>query len=178
MMGRMQASSVLRALTVLLLAAMLLPGAALAQESITAEPLTPAEVVALPDDSDGETILIQGEAIGESLHADEGHRWVNLLSDGTAIGVYMTNEDAEKITTFGQHKVFGDSVRVVGVLHRWCPEHAGEFDIHAEEVTIVSEGQERETLPRPWKALFGALLAVVGLIEYRYFRYLKEHASD
>lgn len=155
-----------------------LPGLAMAQIEITDDPLTPAAVVALPNDSDGETILMQGEAIGESLRADDGHKWVNLLGDDVAVGVYMTGADAEKITSYGRHGSFGDSVRLIGVLNRWCPEHAGEFDIHATEVVIVSEGLERENPIQPWKAIVGIVLAVVGFVEYQAWRHLRERRPN
>ena len=164
------------ATTLLLLFA--LPGLALAQLEITDDPLTPAAVVALPNDSDGETIIMQGEAIGESLRADDTHRWVNLLGDDTAVGVYMRKADVEKISSYGRHGSFGDSVRVIGVLNRWCPEHAGEFDIHATEVVIVSEGLERENPIQPWKAMVGIVLAVVGFVEYQVFRHLRERRPN
>jgi len=166
------------ALAAALILVFALPGLALAQVEITDDPLTPAAVVALPNDSDGETILMQGEAIGESLRADDGHRWVNLLGDDVAVGVYMTAADAEKISSYGRHGSFGDSVRVIGVLNRWCPEHAGEFDIHATEVVIVSEGLERENPIQPWKAIVGIILAVVGFVEYQVFRHLRERRPN
>jgi|GEM_PF-654501 len=137
-------------------------------------PMTPAAIVEGPADTDGTTVTIRGEAIGEDLRADADHRWVNVLGGGAAVGVYMTDELAERITTYGDHKHMGDVIDIDGVLNRACPQHAGEFDIHAEDVRLVEAGFARETPLRPWKALVGLALMAVAFGEYRLFKTLRD----
>jgi len=140
----------------------------------TGVPLTPAQIVESALDLDGTVVTVQGEAIGEDLRADRDHRWVNVLGEGTAVGVFMTNEQAGLIGMYGDHKNDGDVIEVKGVFNRVCSEHAGEFDIHAEQVTVVSAGARRETSPQPWKGLVGLGLIAVAFAEYRLYRHLRD----
>ena len=68
------------------------------------------------------------------------HRWVNVLGDGAAIGVYVTNELAEQVEIYGDHTHRGDSVEVVGIVNIACDQHGGEFDVHAEEFRVIEPG--------------------------------------
>lgn len=147
--------------------------AAAAPSLALAAPLTPGDVVSRAGIQDGESVIVQGEAIGESLRAGSEHRWVNVLGGGSAIGVYMPQEMVDEISHYGDYKTFGDTVQVYGVVHFACPEHAGEFDIHAEEFLIVEPGGDRESSTEPWKLFVGAALILLALGQYRLFVYLK-----
>jgi hypothetical protein len=70
--------------------------------------------------------------------------WINI-SDGTVqMGIWMKQEDAEKIHVFGDYKHTGDMVEVTGVFNRSCREHGGDMDIHAVTVNIVENGYGNE----------------------------------
>ncbi|PKQ30054.1 MAG: hypothetical protein CVT60_02220 [Actinobacteria bacterium HGW-Actinobacteria-10] len=129
--------------------------------------LTAAEIV---DDGialDGTSVTLTGEAIGEDLRADADHRWINLRSDGTGVGVYITNDDANVIETFGSSKSTGDIITVIGKLNVACDTHAGEFDIHADRIELTQPGQAIDNKPEWWKAVLGLLAAGFGFVEWR-----------
>jgi hypothetical protein len=140
------------------------------------EPVSPDDIVEAGGLLDGQQVAMQGEAIGDSLRADAEHRWVNVLGGGTAIGVYMSDEMAERIAHLGIYTTFGDTVEVRGVVNSACTQHAGEFDVHAEEVMIAEEGGQRENPVSPWKAAVGLGLLFIGAIEYRVYRRLAERS--
>lgn len=135
---------------------------------------SPAEVVATEPMHDGRLVLFEGEAIGEDIRADGSHRWVNLLGEGVAVGVWMTAEDAAKMTTWGDYRHTGDLVRVSGTVNIACARHQGEFDVHADEVVIVMSGAPRTHDVRLWKALVGVALLALGYAEYRLYRRRRE----
>jgi hypothetical protein len=155
-----------------LLGAVLLAAAALAQpaRAVGATPppagvLSGADVVALPPGRDGETITLQGEAIGDVLRAGAGHSWVNLLSDGVAVGVWMPSRDAALVSTLGDFRHQGDTLQVTGVFNAACDQHGGDLDVHAEKVTVVAGG-ERTTRPvTPWKVVVAVAVAGTALTQ-------------
>ena len=142
--------------------------------TVAAAALAPDEVVESAAALDGEMLTLTGEAIGESLHADSTHRWVNVLGGGTAIGVFVLDSDAERISRFGDHSGVGDTVEVTGRFNRACEQHAGEMDIHAESLLVVSEGAPTNNPVEGWQGLAGAGLLLVALVEYRLLGYLRE----
>jgi hypothetical protein len=126
---------------------------------------------------DGTEVVLVGEAIGEALRAGSGGRWVNLLGGGAGVGVVMSDDDADSIERFGDHNGTGDTVQVSGVMNRACSEHGGELDVHAAEVEFVSRGTETENVPDRWKLTLGLALALVAVVEYRLYRFLREHLA-
>jgi hypothetical protein len=125
--------------------------------------LSPDALVTIDRSRDGERVTVQGEAIGESLRADSGHRWVNVLGDSTAVGIFTTNADAAGIGNFGSYRHTGDIVRVTGILNVACDQHGGEFDEHAEVMEVVAVGTPTEH-PIGWWKLFVVLVAAVVLV--------------
>jgi len=144
------------------------PNAVLAREAFT-----PAELILLDRARDGTRVTLEGEAIGEDLRADDDHRWVNLLGEAVAVGVYMHESDAAVIDAYGSYKHTGDVVRVTGILNIACDEHGGEFDVHAEIVQVVSEGAPVSRRPEWWKlvaAIGAGAIFVVQVLLYRRLR--------
>lgn len=89
---------------------------------------------------DGKTVKISGEAIGESMKRGS-YTWINI-SDGTLpMGIWMKNEDADKVKIFGDYHHKGDVVEVAGVFYRACSEHGGDMDIHADSIVIIKKGE-------------------------------------
>ena len=66
---------------------------------------------------DNQTVQVTGEVIGDSIRAGVSgrHRWITLSSQGDSatISVYMSNESASKIDTFGEYGTTGDRKSVV-----------------------------------------------------------------
>lgn len=134
---------------------------------------SPDELIGLERYMDGRRITIQGEAIGEELRAGQDYRWVNLLGESVAVGVYMHEMDAAMIDSYGSYRRTGDIVRVTGILNIACDEHGGDLDVHAEIVEVVEEGQPISRELEAWKLLLiGAGLAVFAAqtLVYRWLR--------
>lgn len=139
---------------------------------------TAAEIVEQGLALDGERVTLVGEAIGEDLRAGADHRWLNVRSGGTVVGVVVTTEDADAIGTYGSYAAVGDMVSVTGILNVACDEHAGEFDVHAEKVEIIEGGRPTEHSIEWWKGAIGLIAAVVGLMEWRLFGRLREREDS
>ncbi len=137
-----------------------------AEETLT----TPDEIIVIDRDLDGSNVVFVGEVIGESLRADDGHRWVNVLGDSTAVGVYVPAAEAATVESFGSYKRSGDVVRVSGVVNVVCEQHAGEFDVHATSFEVVGRGEETARPPQRWKAFLGIGAALVFVIEAVVFK--------
>lgn len=132
---------------------------------------SPDELIKLDRDLDGTRVTVEGEAIGEDLRADEDHRWVNLLGESVAVGIYMRNADAALIDSFGSYKHSGDIVRVTGIVNIACDQHGGDFDVHAEVVQVVSEGQPIFRPPQMWKLVLASVFfAAFVLLTVMYSR--------
>ncbi len=99
------------------------------------------ELLSADDRLDGRAVRFSGEAIGTALAAEEGYRWVNLLSDGQEIGVLMNEKQVGKIKHFGSYGEVGDTVTVRGVFHLACDAHADELEVHAANVKIKDRGR-------------------------------------
>ena len=161
------------AFLMLMLAQGVAPASVLAQE---ADVLTPPEAVAVALDSadeagDGVVVTVQGEAVGESLAAPDGLRWVNLLGDGTALGVVMSAREAAAIAAFGEYRQRGATVRVTGTLQRGCDEHGGDLDLHATSVVVLDVGKEIPHDVHPAK--FWLALVALGVALVLWLRYLQ-----
>lgn len=113
----------------------------------------------------GRSVKFSGEAIGEPIVADDGHKWVNVMAaDKSMIGVYMTNEQATVIEHYGAYRMTGDTVLVEGSYQIACPDHNDEIGVHADAVTVSAEGASYE---RSWSmTLFtwGVVLGGVGSV--------------
>lgn len=88
---------------------------------------------------DGTQVLIQGEAIGESMQR-RNYSWVNVKDSTNAIGIWVKNDDRLVITYFGNYNNIGDSIKITGIFHKACIEHGGEPDIHCEKLLIEKKG--------------------------------------
>jgi hypothetical protein len=138
---------------------------------VLADELTPREIVEDVVRLDGMTVTTTGEAIGDRLHADDDHVWVNILGeDGLAIGIYLSNDDADRIGVFGDYSHQGDIVRVDGVVNAACDDHGGDLDIHASSFEIVSTGHEVEHEADPLVAVAGLALIGVAAVLFRVYR--------
>lgn len=135
------------------------------------EVMDPAEVVEIDRSHDGETIVIEGEAVGDVLRAMGGGHWVNVLGNEVGLGVWMDDDQVAQIEHFGEYHHSGDRIKVTGSLNITCTRHGGEFDLHAERVEVVEQGQPREQESRIEYALVGLVgMAIAGALYARYSR--------
>lgn len=123
---------------------------------------------------DGDTVTIEGEAIGEAMTRGE-YAWITVDDDpystksreegGEFVGmsnigmsVWITRQDAKLIKYFGGYKYRGDKVRITGIFHRACEQHGGDTDIHGDTLEVLREGHR---FPKPLS--IPKLLAVIVL---------------
>ena len=129
-----------------------------------AAPMTATQILDKRAELDGRQVTLMGEVIGDVLHADDGDVWLSVLSDGTAIGVYLPTELAERVSVLGDYRHTGDIVVVTGELRRACDQHGGDLDIHGTAIEIIEPGSVTERPIEYWKfGLAGFGLALIGV---------------
>jgi len=111
---------------------------------------------------DGKSVTVEGELIGDIMTRGS-HVWLCLLDDGTAVGVWAEKDKLPTISFVGAYGVRGDTIRIKGILHRACPEHGGDFDIHAELVDIIKRGEALVHPVHTSRIVMAIALGVVGL---------------
>ncbi|WP_207648750.1 hypothetical protein [Clostridium homopropionicum] len=116
---------------------------------------------------DGRMVEIKGEAIGEAMTRGN-FTWINISDGSNGIGIWVKNEDANKIKTFGSYKYKGDIIKVSGIFKRACSEHGGDMDIHEESLAIESIGYKVDRSlenSKVFKSLFlsAATLVLLGV---------------
>lgn len=110
---------------------------------------------------DGQVIAITGEVIGDIMQRGN-FAWINILENGTALGIWVSAEQASMLKSTGKYQHKGDVVRVTGVFHRACPEHGGDADVHAMALSIIQNGTSMPVAANIDSLLVGILLCVVG----------------
>lgn len=122
---------------------------------------------------DGRLVTFSGEAIGEALRSDGDFVWVNVLEGGTAVGVHVHRDVADRIDGFGDWGRTGSIIDVVGTVNIACPEHEGDFDVHARELVVVEPSVPREHPLSPWKIPVAAAAGLTGAVLLGYLRTLR-----
>lgn len=129
---------------------------------------------------DKQTVQVVGEAVGDSIavEGDPGHRWITLMSDdadsNASISVYMTNEQADRIDTFGRYGTTGTMLQVRGTFYLVCPEHSGLTDLHASHVSVVEKGKSHPDELNVDAFVPGIVLVALGLLVTGAFYLLRE----
>jgi hypothetical protein len=113
--------------------------AASAAASQETGPVPVSQLVSRAKDFDARNIVVQGEVLGDLMQRGE-YVWLNLMDDGTAIGVWARAKDLPEIGYLGGYWAKGDILRVEGIFHRACPDHGGDLDLHAVSITTVQKG--------------------------------------
>ncbi|WP_455235969.1 hypothetical protein [Senegalimassilia anaerobia] len=144
--------------------ALMLPAFACPQAAFADEPAegdNAVNVTQLPDSSfiydtsitdlstadtyyDKQTVQVTGEVVGDRIAAGDGrHCWLQLASpsDSSTVSVYLTNESADKVDTYGTYGRKGTTLQVRGTFNLACPDHDGASDLHAQVVTVTEKGK-------------------------------------
>lgn len=127
---------------------------------------------------DNQTVQVVGEVVGDSIKAGLSgrHRWITLASDEdySTIAVYMSNESAAKIDTFGAYGSTGTTLQVRGTFHLVCADHEGVTDLHAEVVTVIAPGDQHADAFNPEAFIPGIVAVVIGLVLLGVFYWMRE----
>ena len=133
---------------------------------------------------DNQTVRVTGEAVGDALKVEgaSGYRWITLAesdaeSGGTtnaSISVYMTEQQASLIDTFGAYGSEGTTLQVSGTYHLACTEHFGESELHAETVSLVEAGSTTEEAIALESFIPGVVLIVLGFVLMALYYFLRE----
>ena len=92
---------------------------------------------------DKQTVQVTGEVVGDRISAGDGrHCWLQLASpsDSSTVSVYLTNESADKVDTYGAYDRKGTTLQR-GTFNLACPDHDGASDLHAQVVTVTEKGK-------------------------------------
>ncbi len=151
------------------------PVVARAAPSVPVRTTVPEIVRLLPAD-DGLLVSFQGEAIGEALASDAGFVWVNVLEGGYAIGVNVRRSDVEAIDGFGMWGRTGAIVEVEGTVNVACPDHGGDFDVHARRLRVLDPSRPRTHPITPWKVPAAIVAGLLGSAVFGGLRYARRRA--
>jgi hypothetical protein len=144
---------------------------AVAPEAALAAWISPADVVADVSELDGQTVTMVGEAIGDEMRADADSVWINVLGDGTAVGVYVLGKDAAAVETLGDYDRTGDRVSVRGVVNLACEQHGGDLDVHAvEAIEVLATSEPIERYVPVWEGVLGGVLIIAAGFLFRAYR--------
>ena len=125
---------------------------------------------------DGQIVLFEGEVIGDIMNRGD-HAWLNV-NDGTrAIGIWAKKDQLNNIDRIGDYFNKGCVIKVVGVFHRACPQHGGDLDIHAEEITILDQGYPIKHPIPGWKIPLAWALFLITLGTHLIFVWLKRRSK-
>lgn len=129
---------------------------------------------------DAQMVQVSGEVVGDRINdeSDQDLCWIVLQSlkenDSSSVSVLMSHEQADLIDRYGNYQVNGTELQVRGTFYLTCPEHEGLSDLHAQEVTVVHAGSDREHTTNP-AVLWAAFLAIgIGLLSLFTYRFLRE----
>lgn len=127
---------------------------------------------------DNQTVQVTGEAIGDAIFAtfDQEFSWITLSTEGdnATLAVFMSNEAASRIDTFGRYQTRGTILQVRGTYHLACPEHEGVSDLHADVVTVVDAGEHFEAPFDMQKFMPGLITVAIGLVVTVLFYIIRE----
>jgi len=158
--------------SLLVLALVAMPARGLAAQPRAATDGT--ELASAQSGLDGSLVHLEGEVVSEMLAGGEGHVWINILSGGTAIGVWTPIELTGDLEVFGGWAHTGDIVAVEGVFSEGCDVHGGDMDVHASAITLLERGARREHPVAYWKLGVGMAGAFFALVTARRVRRLRE----
>lgn len=130
-------------------------------------------------------VSFTGEAVGDIVNADEGHKWVNIRGpSNSAISVYMPDDLAKLIQNVGDYHMTGTTLKITGTYHIACPEHEGELDVHASTAEVTDNGGPVTHMVAPGRleaafvlCIVAGLLLMAFLLVRRYLQRRDDHDS-
>ena len=131
---------------------------------------------------EGQTVLVQGEVVGDRINDEmqADNCWITLQDSEAAnpsvVSAFMTLEQSNVIDSYGHFGMRGTELQVRGTFHLECGEHQGMSDIHVEEVSALSSG-EQEAPQVNQHILTAGLLAVIAGLVLLYVYYKKREGT-
>ena len=126
---------------------------------------------------DKQTVQVTGEVVGDRITAGDGrYCWLQLASpsDSSTVSVYLTNESADKVDTYGTYGRKGTTLQVRGTFNLACPDHDGASDLHAQVVTVTEKGKATPDEFDINSFIPGAVTVMIGLAMMVVFYLLRE----
>ena len=129
---------------------------------------------------DNQTVRVTGEVIGDrrATIGDGENCWITLTDpspdENSTVEVYMSNEQASRIDTYGAYGRVGTILSVQGTFHLVCAEHEGESDVHADSVTVSARGHAVQSDFDPQSFLPGIACVGIGVLMMAILGILRE----
>lgn len=129
---------------------------------------------------DNQTVRVTGEVVGDRRASlgDTENCWITLtepvFGENSTVEVYMSNEQASRIDTYGAYGRVGTILSVQGTFHLVCAEHEGESDVHADSVTVSARGHAVQSDFDPQSFLPGIACVGVGVLMMAILGILRE----
>ena len=123
---------------------------------------------------DGKVVTIEGEPIGEAMNRGT-YSWINVNDGTNALGIWLPSSQAERITTFGDYKHKGDTVRISGIFLKNSPEHGGDVEIDCSSLEIIKKGHTVDEELTNVKIITATLLfSIAFMLTYAYFHVVQK----
>lgn len=151
-------------------------GAVISTRVIYAEPIKIGQLLKESTMYDSSTVIVEGEVIGDIMKRGS-HVWINILDDEGSIGVYLTIEEANKITYSGNNRFKGDIIKIKGIFNGTCKEHGGDIDIHADQIEVMTVGYKVVEHFVKTRFILGVVLIIIALIIYILNRHLGHYTN-
>lgn len=138
---------------IIIFVASIIPGIAFA----AVQDITSTDYIEQAKALDGQEISYTGEVVGDIMKSGD-HTWLNISDGSNAIGVWVEKDDMDGIDLAGRYNVHGDTVNIIGIFNRACPEHGGDLDIHAHSTAVIQKGYATPHMVEPIKVILSAFL--------------------
>jgi hypothetical protein len=127
---------------------------------------------------DGQVVIFRGEVVGDILRRGE-YAWITVNDDAYSrhpvreggklvggnqgFGIWVPVEETREIRYIGGYKRRGDIVEIVGIFNQSCPQHGGDMNIHALELSVIEPGRYFQQILNLRRALVALLLMALSL---------------
>lgn len=113
---------------------------------------------------DGQKVDFTGEAVGDIVNGEKGYKWLTLYDGGSSVSVYVSDEDALKVSNLGRYGQKGTSLEISGVFNLACDIHEGLSDVHASRVKVLEAGESQPSQLNVRQLQIGLLLVGIGAL--------------
>lgn len=113
----------------------------LSTSRVYAQDVNSTDLIEKAQEFDGKEVTYTGEVIGDIMKRGS-YAWINVFDGNNAVGIWAPLEETRKVSYTGSYNYKGDTVKVIGVFNRACPEHGGDFDIHTDTVQVLEKGNK------------------------------------